>query len=201
MMANRSDSDGEHHVNDGVEDEVDLRLPVAPAAGPEGDRTHILDGHRRPIGEVGRQSVRERIDIRRMISGGENTDPVEPAAGRAGESIENLLRGPPRIGDKHIEAFDPPKNLALASGKGILKPLEGGIDRGGRVAAPLHGEGGLANRGGGDDDRCAGLGRVRLPGILKEVFDLLDVVAETRTSGAEKCCTHPAILPYVLRRR
>jgi hypothetical protein len=86
--------------------------------------------------------------------------------------------------------------VALTAGNGIVAPIESGIEVHGRIPALLHFEGCPADARGRDHRTDRGLRRVRATRILKEVLDLIDVVASAGLSGARECCAHDTILPY-----
>src|SRR5690606_22666418 len=122
-------------------------------------------------------------------------DPPEPLPRGPHDPVEDLLRRRARRGVPGLLARPGDVAVALARGEGILEPFEGGIHVRRRVAALAQREGGRADAVRRDDRHLGILARVGPTGVLEEVLDLVDVVAEAALAGSGERHAHPAMLP------
>ena len=70
----------EHHVDDRIEHQVDLRFAVAAALRREDHGAHVIDGDGPSVAEVPRELVGEPIHLPHPVAERQRADPVEALA-------------------------------------------------------------------------------------------------------------------------
>lgn len=111
-------------MNDRIEHDVDLCLPITALAGPKSNSTHLIHRERLVLAKVAENSVRERIDLRAVVTITQETGALKTLTVRAVQPRHDLTSQLPNLsidrgGTQFISG-----PLTLASRERILQSLQ-----------------------------------------------------------------------------
>src|SRR5690606_29357202 len=114
-------ANGEHDVNDGVEQQVDLRLLVATLCTAENRGANLVDAQRDALLKVVGKAIGQGIDVANVVTGAESSDASETVSVVTVETIKDHLSGAAgRAIPSGVAAGGRECALALAGGERVF---------------------------------------------------------------------------------
>ena len=187
-------ANSQHHVDNAVQHNVDLRLSVAAPLRPENGGSHIVDGDRPTVFKVLHEFFCKAVDIRTAVALGEKAGAGESVTIRPAKPVDKYLGNTARFVRPRLLPHGMRSAFSFSRSESVFKPFERGIYMSGRIATFLHGESSVTDVFRRQDVSfvirviCASRRR-------QELLNLLNAIAMGLLTRSRKGSTHCIILP------